>query len=127
MTSPLLLVFVGGGLGSVLRLLVYRAARLWLPPELPWGTFAVNVAGSLAAGIIAGLLVARGAAGENAASLFLVTGLLGGFTTFSAFSLDAFLLWQRGDALAAAAYAAASVILALAAAVGGFALARAML
>ena len=127
MTNPFLLVFIGGGLGSVLRLLVYRAARLWLPPELPWGTFAVNVAGSLAAGLIAGLLLARGAAGENAASLFLMTGLLGGFTTFSAFSLDALLLWQRGDAVAASAYAAGTVLVALAAAVGGFALARAML
>jgi len=127
MTSPFFLVFVGGGLGSVLRLLVYRAARLWLPPELPWGTFAVNVGGSLAAGLIAGLLVARGAAGQNAASLFLLTGLLGGFTTFSAFSLDAMLLWQRGDGVGAAAYAAGTLVFSLVAVVGGFALARAML
>jgi len=111
----------------MLRLLVYRVARLWLPPELPWGTFAVNVAGSLAAGAIAAVLVARGAVGENATSLFLITGLLGGFTTFSAFSLDALLLWQRGDGSAAAAYVAASVMLALAAAAAGFALARAVL
>jgi CrcB protein len=127
MTKPFVLVFLGGGLGSALRLLAYRAARLWLPPDLPWGTFAVNVAGSLAAGLIAGLLAGRGDVGENSASLFLLTGLLGGFTTFSAFSLDAVLLWQRGDAVAASAYAAGTVLLALAAAVGGFALARAML
>lgn len=124
MTNPFVLVFLGGGLGSVLRLLVYHLARLWLPPELPWGTFAVNVLGSLAAGLIAGVLVARGAAGENATSLFLLTGLMGGFTTFSAFSLDAMLLWQRGDAGAAAAYAAGTVVVALGAAAAGFALAR---
>lgn len=127
MTNPFLLVFLGGGLGSVMRLLVYRLARLWLPPELPWGTVAVNVLGSLAAGLIAGVLVARGAAGENAASLFLLTGLLGGFTTFSAFSLDAILLWQRGDAIASAAYAGGTMVVALAAAAAGFALARTML
>jgi len=127
MTNPFLLVFIGGGFGSVLRLLVYRAARLWLPPELPWGTLSVNFAGSLAAGIIAGLLIARGAAGENAASLFLITGLLGGFTTFSAFSLDALLLWQRGDGVAAAGYMVASVVLAVGAAMAGFAIARALL
>jgi CrcB protein len=127
MTNPFVLVFLGGGLGSALRLLAYRATRLWLPPDLPWGTFAVNVAGSLAAGLIAGLLSDRGTVGENSASLFLLTGLLGGFTTFSAFSLDAVLLWQRGDAVAASVYAAGTVLLALAAAVGGFALARAML
>ncbi len=124
MNNPYFLVFLGGGLGSVLRLLVLRLARLWLSPELPWGTFAVNLLGSLAAGLIAGLLVARGAAGENAPSLFLLTGLLGGFTTFSAFSLDALLLWQRGETLAATAYVAASLLLALAAVAAGFATAR---
>lgn len=127
MTNPILLVFLGGGLGSVLRLLVYRAARMWLAPELPWATFAVNVGGSLAAGIIAGLLVARGAPADNPTSLFLITGLLGGFTTFSAYSLDTLLLWQRGDAVAATAYAAGTVLLSIVAVVGGFALARAML
>lgn len=124
MTNPFFLVFLGGGLGSVLRLLVYQLARLWLPPGLPWGTVAVNLLGSLAAGLIAGVLVARGAAGENPASLFLITGLLGGFTTFSAFSLDAVLLWQRGDGVAAAAYVAGSVVVAVGAAAAGFALAR---
>lgn len=127
MSKAILLVFIGGGLGSVLRLLVYRAARLWLPPDLPWGTFAVNVGGSLAAGLIAGLLLARGASGENAASMFLITGLLGGFTTFSAFSLDTLLLWQRGDAIAATAYVLGTMLLSIAAAAGGFALARGML
>ncbi len=127
MTNPFVLVFLGGGLGSVLRLLMLRLARLWLSPELPWGTLTVNVLGSFAAGLVAGVLVARGAAGENSASLFLLTGLLGGFTTFSAFSLDAMLLWQRGDALAAGAYAGGTMVLALAATASGFAVARAML
>ena len=126
MRNPFLLVFFGGGVGSMLRLGVYRMARLWLPPELPWGTFAVNVAGSLLGGVIAGVLVARGAAAENSASLFLVTGLLGGFTTFSAFSVDALLLWQKGQGMIAAAYVAGTFVLALACAALGFTLSRSL-
>lgn len=118
------LVFVGGGLGSVLRLAVYRAARLALPPEFPWGTLAVNAIGGLAAGLIAGWLVTRSAGGGDSAYLFLITGLLGGFTTFSAFSLDAVLLWQRGQAGTAVLYVVGSLALALAGAAAGLTVAR---
>jgi len=117
-------VFLGGGLGSVLRLAVLHACRLWLPPNFPFGTLAVNVAGGLAAGAVAAVLVARNAGAADPSSLFLLTGLLGGFTTFSAFSLDVVLLWQRGDTGMAVLYALASVLLSIAAAGAGFAAVR---
>lgn len=118
------LVFLGGGIGSVLRLGVYHLARLWTPPQLPWGTLAVNVAGGLAAGLAAGWMLARQGGGASPAYLFLVTGVLGGFTTFSAFSLDAVLLWEKGHAGAAAAYVAASVLLSILGVAAGMSLAR---
>ncbi|HEX6218651.1 MAG TPA: CrcB family protein [Sphingomicrobium sp.] len=124
--KPALLVFLGGGLGSVLRLAVLHGSRLWLPPGLPFGTMIVNVAGGLAAGAIAALLVGRSAGGLDSQSLFLLTGVLGGFTTFSAFSLDALLLWNRGSAGAAVLYVAASVLLSIAAVSAGFAAVRAL-
>ena len=124
--KPILLVFLGGGIGSALRLLVLHAARLWLPPSFPYGTLTVNVVGGLAAGMIASVLVGRGGGGADPMSLFLITGVLGGFTTFSAFSLDAYLLWQRGDAAAALAYVLTSVLLSIAAVVAGFAAVRAL-
>ena len=124
--KPLLLVFLGGGLGSVLRLCVLHLSRLWFPPGVPYGTMIVNVAGGLVAGGIAAALVGRPVGGADTASLFLLTGLLGGFTTFSAFSLDAILLWQRGQAGAAGLYVVASVTLSVAAAAAGFAAVRAL-
>lgn len=125
--SPYLLVFVGGGLGSVLRLATYHVARLWLPAAFPWGTLAVNALGGLAAGALAGWIVTRSAGGADSASLFLMTGLLGGFTTFSAFSLDAVLLWQRGQASLALLYVLASVLLAIGGVVAGMGGVRALL
>ena len=119
MTNPYFLVFVGGGLGSVLRFATYHAARLWLPPSFPWGTLVVNILGGLAVGAVAGWFLSRSLGGADSTPLFLMTGLLGGFTTFSAFSLDAVLLWQRGDPGAAVAYVAASVLLAIGGVVAG--------
>ena len=112
-----LLVFVGGGLGAVLRYGVGRIAILsgW---GAPVATLVVNVAGCLAMGLLAGLFVARG--GSEPWRLFLLTGLLGGFTTFSAFGLDTLTLCQRGAAGQAAAYVAASVLLSLGAVALGF-------
>jgi CrcB protein len=124
--KPILLVFFGGGIGSVLRLGVLHASRLWLPPNLPFGTMAVNVIGGLAAGAIAAALLGRSSGGTDPMALFLMTGVLGGFTTFSAFSLDTYLLWQRGDAAMALGYAGASVVLSIAAVVAGFATVRAL-
>jgi CrcB protein len=117
-----LLVFVGGGLGSVARLAVGRASLALLGPGLPWGTLAVNVAGSLAIGLALGLLNAL--AVGLPMRVFLITGFLGGFTTFSAFSLDALTLWQRGDAPVALAYVAASLVFSLLAVAAGFQLTR---
>ncbi|MEO5612651.1 MAG: CrcB family protein [Sphingomicrobium sp.] len=125
MTNPYFLVFLGGGLGSVLRFATYHAARLWLPPGFPWGTMAVNVLGGVAAGAVAGWFLSRSLGGADSTSLFLMTGLLGGFTTFSAFSLDAVLLWQRGQPAAAIGYVAASVLLAIGGVVAGMSAVRA--
>ena len=107
------LVFVGGGLGAVLRYL----ATLVIGG--PVATLAVNVAGGFAIGLLAGTLPP----GSSQRLLFM-TGLLGGFTTFSAFGLDTLALWQRGQPAQAAAYVVASVALSLAATVAGFAVSR---
>lgn len=120
------LVFLGGGIGSVLRLGVLHASRLLLPPVFPFGTMAVNVIGGVAAGAFAAALLGRSSGGADPMALFLLTGLLGGFTTFSAFSLDAYLLWHRGDVAAALGYVTASVLLSIAAVVAGFAAVRAL-
>ena len=126
MTNPYFLVFIGGGLGSVLRFATYHAARLWLPPSLPWGTLVVNVLGGIAAGAVAGWFLSRSVGGADSTSLFVMTGLLGGFTTFSAFSLDAVLLWQRGEAATAISSLAASVLLAIGGVVAGRSAVRAV-
>lgn len=114
--GPVLLVAAGGALGSVLRYAVSVLLAASLGPGFPWGTLAVNVLGSAAIGALAGLGV------EGGWRLLLVTGLLGGFTTFSAFSLETALLWERGWWLALL-YVLASVALGLA----GFALGYGML
>jgi CrcB protein len=120
------LVFLGGGIGSLLRFGVYHLARLWLPPSFPFGTFLVNVLGGLAAGLVAGAMLQRSAGGADPLYLFVMTGVLGGFTTFSAFSVDALLLWQRGELGAAAIYVLASVLLALVGVAAGMAAVRAL-
>lgn len=118
MIQSLILVALGGAAGSVARFLTVtalaRVAGGW-----PWGTLAVNVAGGLAIGLLYVLLDQRAQL-----SPLLVAGFLGGFTTFSAFSLDALKLWEAGQALQATVYVAASVILSLAAVALGAALAR---
>ena len=118
-----LLVFLGGGIGAALRHGVNVASLRAFGPGLPWGTFAVNVLGSLAMGALIGWLALR--AGSSAeVRLFAATGILGGFTTFSAFSLDLANLIERGEALTAFAYALGSVGIALAALLLGLALVR---
>ncbi len=120
-----LLVFLGAGIGGVLRHGVNLASLRWLGPSFPFGTLAINVVGSGAMGLVAGWLAFRAGEGwSQQAKLFLATGVLGGFTTFSAFSLDAVMLWERGEALAAALYVLGSVVLSLAALVAGLALVR---
>jgi fluoride exporter len=118
----LFLVMAGGAIGAGLRHLVGGAALRALGPAFPWGTLIVNVAGSLAMGVLAGVL-ARGTGGETW-RLFMGVGVLGGFTTFSAFSLDAVSLIERGQAPLAAAYAVVSVTASLAALAVGLMLVR---
>src|ERR1700741_5266409 len=84
-----LIVFVGGGIGAALRHGVNRLALALLGPTVPAGTFVVNVVGSLVMGLLIGLFAAAPGGGPNQLRLFLATGVLGGFTTFSSFSLDA--------------------------------------
>jgi CrcB protein len=132
MTIPpwhLLLVLAGGGIGSVLRYLVNQATASAFGPHYPWGTLMVNVVGSATMGLLAAWIMGRFApeAGGTELRLFLMTGVLGGFTTFSAFSLDAVVLYERGAILTAAGYVAASVVVSILALVAGLAAGRALL
>lgn len=119
--SPLaatLNVALGGAVGAVLRYQAGRGMTALLGPQtmtaLPWATLTVNVVGSLAMGLLAGWLARHGQASEGW-RLLLGVGLLGGFTTFSAFSLEMMLLVERGQAATAIAYALVSVLAGLAA------------
>ncbi|MBX3532178.1 MAG: fluoride efflux transporter CrcB [Rhizobiaceae bacterium] len=119
----LFLVTLGGAVGAGLRHLVNLTALRLAGPSFPWGTLTVNVAGSFAMGLLVELIARRfGASAEM--RLFLATGVLGGFTTFSAFSLDAVVLWERGATAASMLYVGGSVALSLAALVAGLWLAR---
>ena len=117
-----LLVFVGGGLGAAARHGINRAGLALLGPGFPWWTLGVNVLGSFLIGLLAGLFDVMGT-GQNA-RLFLTTGFLGGFTTFSAFSLDALTLWECGAMLQAGLYVAGSVIASLIAVIAGLMISR---
>ena len=117
-----LLVFVGGGLGAVARHGMNRAGLALIGPNFPWWTLTVNVLGSFLIGLLAGWFGAM-ETWQNT-RLFLITGFLGGFTTFSAFSLDALTLWERGTPVQAGFYVLASVILSLVAAAVGLLLTR---
>jgi fluoride exporter len=104
----LLLVMLGGAIGAGLRHLVGVATLGRMGPGFPWGTLAVNLAGGLMIGLLAGWFARAGA--NEPMRLFLAVGILGGFTTFSAFSLETFLMIEGGQIGLAAAYVAASVI-----------------
>jgi CrcB protein len=91
--------------------------------SFPWSTLCVNISGCLAMGLIAGWFALRGQAGQTL-RLFLTTGILGGYTTFSAFSLDAALQWERGEILACAFYVSVSVALSLVGVFVGLAIIR---
>jgi fluoride exporter len=120
-----LLVALGGAVGSVARYGVNLVAVRMLGPSFPWATLTVNVAGSFAMGLLAALISAR-AGGSAELKALILTGILGGFTTFSAFSLDVVTLLERRELAAAAGYAGASMALTILALMAGLALARAL-
>ena len=112
--NAFLIVFLGGGLGAAIR----HGVNTWLGRlsghEFPLGIMAINISGSLLMGLAAGYFAFR--AGEEwsqSARLFITTGILGGYTTFSAFSLDAMLLYERGEVATAAFYVIGSVALSI--------------
>jgi CrcB protein len=117
------LVFLGGGLGSTLRHIVNIVCPRFFGTSFPYHTFMINVTGSTVMGLIAGYLAFKGGASQHW-RLFLMTGILGGYTTFSAFSLDAALLYERGETGLALAYVLGSVVLSIAGLFAGLALIR---
>jgi fluoride exporter len=124
MFTPLLQVALGGALGASARYLTSVGAARLFGAGFPWGTVIVNVLGSFLMGVLVVVLAQR-----DAMRLvpFLMTGILGGFTTFSAFSLDAVKLFQSGQPALAALYVLGSVTLSIAGLVAGMALARGVL
>src|SRR5215510_7051558 len=114
MANSFIVVGLGGAIGSALQHAVNIGSAYLLGVGFPYGTFFVNVVGSLAMGVVAGYFAFRGEALEPL-RLFLATGILGGFTTFSAFSLDAGLLYERGQLWLALTYTIGLVVLSIAA------------
>jgi CrcB protein len=106
--NAVLAVAVGGAAGSVMRYLVVGRVAQWLGAGFPWGTFTVNVLGCFVFGALAEILARKWSPGGEM-QLLLTTGFLGGFTTFSAFSFDAYMLYERGALLAAGGYVLGSV------------------
>ena len=123
MVMNYLLVFVGGGLGASLRHAVNVGCARACGLNFPYGTFVINITGSLVMGMIAGYLALKGEASQPW-RLFVMTGILGGYTTFSAFSLDAVTLYQRGEMGLALFYVLGSVALSIAGLFAGLALVR---
>jgi CrcB protein len=119
-------VAAGGALGATLRYALGGWMLRAFGTGFPWGTLAANVLGGLVMGLSAALLMERAAGAWRPVAPFLMTGVLGGFTTFSAFSLDALYLMERGRAAAAAAYVGGSVCLSIAALWAGLTLARSL-
>lgn len=117
----LLQVALGGALGASARYLTNSAVMRWAGPGFPYGTMIVNILGSFLMGVLVVVLARKG---HNDIAPFLMTGLLGGFTTFSAFSLDTLAIFERGETGLAGLYAGASVMLSLAGIVAGMSIAR---
>ena len=118
-----LIVFLGSGLGGMLR----HAANVWVPrlfgSAFPYHTLTVNIVGSLVMGLLVGYFALKSDPGQDW-RLFLTTGIMGGFTTFSAFSLDTVLLFERGEVAFAAGYVVASVGVSVAALFAGLSIMR---
>lgn len=121
-----LLVAVGGAIGSLLRYYVGLGSLRLMGPGFPWGTLIVNVVGCFIIGVFAEMIMRRFNASVEL-RLLLITGFLGGFTTFSAFSLDAITLFERGDIFSGGIYIVASVGLSMVAVMAGLGLMRVLL
>ncbi|WP_442844632.1 fluoride efflux transporter CrcB [Leeuwenhoekiella sp. H156] len=122
--KQLILVFVGGGAGSVLRFLLGR----WLnttPNGIPYGTFAANILGSLLIGLILGWALKNNSLSPNS-TLLLATGFCGGFTTFSTFAYENHLMLKSGDFLTFAIYTLGSLVLGFAAVFAGMWITKAL-
>ncbi|MGN7998566.1 fluoride efflux transporter CrcB [Sphingomonas sp. 22176] len=121
----LFLVMLGGAFGSAARYGVGRLGVALLGPAFPWGTLAVNIVGGFLMGLLGAGLMRFGEAAEQA-RLLLGVGVLGGFTTFSSFSLETFAMLERGDVFLASGYVLVSVLGAIGAVAIGMTLARAV-
>jgi CrcB protein len=117
------IVFLGGGIGAALRHSVNLLSARLFGTTFPWHTLIENVTGSLVMGLLAAYFALKGDASQHW-RLFLTTGILGGYTTFSAFSLDTVLLYERGETALAVLYVLASVALAIGGLFAGLALVR---
>ena len=120
--KQLLFVFVGGGLGSALRFLIGNYLKTYTS-SFPYGTFAVNIVGSLLIGIFMGMTLKSNALSQNQ-MLFLTVGFCGGFTTFSAFAYENFNLLKSGDWFNFLLYTIASLVLGLLAVLAGLSIVR---
>jgi CrcB protein len=108
-----MLVFAGGGFGAAARHGVNRASLAFIGPNFPVGTLFVNVIGCCVMGLLTSWFAFRGEQSSQHLRLFMTTGILGGFTTFSAFSIDTALMWERGDILLSTFYVGSTFILSL--------------
>ncbi len=124
--QTILAIAAGGAIGSVLRHVLNNGVAVLVPSGFPWGILACNLIGSTLMGVLVGLF-ALSAEASAPWRAFLMVGVLGGFTTFSAFSADTILLWERGAFGQAALYVALSVGLSLAGLVAGLACVRGIL
>ncbi len=121
----IVLVALGGAIGSVARYLVGLWGVRLAGPNFPWGTLTVNVVGAFLIGLMVEMVARRFDASAEM-RVFIVTGILGGFTTWSSFTLDAVVLFERGDMGLAALYLGASLVVSFAAIFAGLALGRAL-
>jgi CrcB protein len=112
--NQVILVFIGGGIGATIRHLINIGVARIAGTSFPWSTAIINVTGSFLMGVLAAWFAFKaGASWSQHVRLFATTGILGGYTTFSTFSLDAALLWERGATGEAAAYVLGSVVISL--------------
>lgn len=121
--KPYLVVFLGSGFGGMLRHGVNVIVPRWLGTAFPYSTLVVNIVGSMVLGLLAGYFAVKADPGQGW-RLFLATGILGGFTTFSAFSLDTVLFYERGEIALGLVYVIASVLVSAIALFAGLVLVR---